>query len=244
MTTEPNSVTAVAEDTAYVSEAMGYLPSQFRPQAPVVVPAVVGPPSVPAYVASTTRPVWAALVGSYSLEIQACEVALWGILQETLLTAVGVGLDVIGRIVGLARNGLDDADYQAELLVQIIVLKSNGHPDDIVRVVRQFLNLAPGTTFTYTENADATTPLVATALVEVQAPAGATPMTDAQAETLIGFINAAAPVGPRVMLGHSTVNDSATMMWSPVAGPALPAGQGWGSAPSTVQGSWASVTDH
>jgi hypothetical protein len=240
VSTESNSVTSVAEDTSYVAEAFGYLPSQFTPQVPVVHA------GTPPYVTSTTRPVWAALVGSYALEVQAAEVALWGILAETLVTAVGVGLDVIGRIVGLARNGLDDTTYRAELYVQIIVLKSNAHPTDIERAARQFLAIAPGTSAAYTEWADAaqTVPLLAAANITVAAPAGATPLTAAQAALLDAFLQAAKAVGTRVMLIFSTVNDLNTFCFDDSTNPTQPASRGWGdSTNSAVGGAFASVLD-
>lgn len=233
---ESDTVTAVAQDTSYVSEALGYLPSEFRPQAPTLNLPSNDPP--PPYVTALTRPAMAAVVGSYALEVQACETALWGVLGETLLTAVGAGLDTIGRIVGLPRNGLPDATYRGELFVEIVVNKSNGHPDDIVRVTQQFLLLSgtPPLTFVYTENADATTPLVASASVYVSAPTGSTPLTSAQGAQLESFLRAAKSEGTRVTLLFSTANDLNTFTLDDATNPLPNANEGFGDSTNALTG--------
>ena len=53
--------------------------------------------------------------------------------QRTLYTAVGVQLDGIGQIVGLARTiGQSDTDYREDIIFQIEANKSSGTPEEVI----------------------------------------------------------------------------------------------------------------
>lgn len=61
---------------------------------------------------------------------------------QTLLTMLdieaseGVQLDVIGRLVGQPRNGVDDPTYRLYLSARVLANKSTGTVDDIFKVMR------------------------------------------------------------------------------------------------------------
>lgn len=80
------------------------------------------------------------LLGVYATQIQELETALLEVLTETRLeNAVGVQLDVIGRIVGVERGSLSDADYRSRLLVRIQVNRASGTIPEILAVVEGML---------------------------------------------------------------------------------------------------------
>ena len=57
--------------------------------------------------------------------------------ERSLDTSIGAQLDGIGRIVGLDRDGLDDVDYRATLIIQIQINKAGGEPESIITAIRQ-----------------------------------------------------------------------------------------------------------
>jgi len=82
------------------------------------------------------KPRFEALLSSYVKEVQKLEDATWTVILGRLLDdAVGVQLDALGRLVGRDRAGMDDDTYRLWLNVQIRINISEGHPDDIIRVV-------------------------------------------------------------------------------------------------------------
>ena len=225
---EPNSITAITEDTSYAADAQSELYTQFQ-----------------------GKPAFAVIVAGWTGESQTLEGVFWSLLTESLTgqfgtAAAGNSLDILGRVLGLQRGGLGDTTYRLALLCQILVLRSNGHPDDLIQLTRQFLPVAPGTTFTYTEWADPgdSVPLVAAANILVSALAGSTPLTTAQATLLATFLQAAAAVGVRVTLIFSTVNDLATFCFDDSTNPTQPASRGWGdSTNGSIGGAFASALD-
>ena len=66
--------------------------------------------------------------------------SLEGMLQQLLTersidTAVGAQLDVIGRIVGQRRNGLDDDTYRRHCRAKISVNRATGTFEDIYKII-------------------------------------------------------------------------------------------------------------
>lgn len=94
------------------------------------------------------------LVRSYADEVQALDAAATDLLALTSLdNAIGVQLDGIGQIVGLARAGLSDSQYRLLLRAQIRINTSGGTIEQLNEIAR----LASGTTattpvFTLTES--------------------------------------------------------------------------------------------
>jgi hypothetical protein len=62
-----------------------------------------------------------------------------------VLTAEGYQLDLIGEIIGLSRQGLDDVSYRQEILTKIVLNNSNGYLDDIL----SYLKLVSKTDLTF-----------------------------------------------------------------------------------------------
>jgi hypothetical protein len=72
-------------------------------------------------------------------EIQELEVATLSIAdQKNIQTAVGEWLDYIGKIVGQPREGRIDAEYRSALLLKIAANSSDGTPNTIIDITKQF----------------------------------------------------------------------------------------------------------
>lgn len=99
------------------------------------------------------KPRIAAIITALASQIQEIEAAAFQLLtQRSLFTAVGVQLDQIGNILGLARLGLSDNDYRAQLGGQILINTAQGDTERIIEIVRiltgssfvAFHDLTPG----------------------------------------------------------------------------------------------------
>lgn len=105
------------QNTQYSAAAIALLLQQFKDQ--ITVPA---------------------FVGVFGAEIQILENAIFSLLDGCTLADYPNGpgpwdmLDKIGAIVGLPRNGLDDASYVPALKIQIRVNRSNGLAEDIIQI--------------------------------------------------------------------------------------------------------------
>lgn len=78
-----------------------------------------------------------ALVTTFAERVQTLEGAIVALYESRpLATAVGDQLDQQGAIIGLARNGLDDATYRVLLYGQIALNNSNATVDAIVSLVK------------------------------------------------------------------------------------------------------------
>lgn len=76
--------------------------------------------------------------------LQELEDVFWAlIVNRRLATAVGVQLDVIGKIVDEPRGGLNDTDYRAVLRVKGRVLRSKGTADDLIEIAQLMLGVTP-----------------------------------------------------------------------------------------------------
>jgi hypothetical protein len=62
--------------------------------------------------------------------------------QCNLGTAQGAQLDLLGVILGLARNGLDDAGYQVMLFLQAAINQISGTPESIIDAMTTILGLS------------------------------------------------------------------------------------------------------
>jgi hypothetical protein len=83
-----------------------------------------------------SKPDLASVISIFSDKIQELEEVFFQLLNERALdVAVGQQLDNIGKIVGLDRNGLDDAKYRSRLAGHIKFLISSGTPENVLAVV-------------------------------------------------------------------------------------------------------------
>jgi hypothetical protein len=88
------------------------------------------------------KPNLAAILASYTDQLQLLENALWDIITARLVDyAEGAQLDAIGRIVGEIRQGQNDAQYRARLRVRIRINQSFGTAEDVI-IVLQMLDAA------------------------------------------------------------------------------------------------------
>lgn len=81
-----------------------------------------------------------ALVAVFAQGVQAIEDALVGVRQDQLAQGGplgGAALDVLGRLVGLSRDGLDDATYYVLLLGKIAENTSDGATSAVLAVAQQ-----------------------------------------------------------------------------------------------------------
>lgn len=76
------------------------------------------------------------LLGAFLKQVQDLEVAAFQVLLNTVLTtSVGEQLDVIGRIIGEARQGRNDADYKIALAARILLNIGSGTIEDVLGIV-------------------------------------------------------------------------------------------------------------
>lgn len=78
------------------------------------------------------------LVKSFALSIQNIEDTLEKLRSERNLdTAIGVQLDGLGQILGLARNdGESDEDYRERLKFQIFINRGTGTPEEVIAILK------------------------------------------------------------------------------------------------------------
>lgn len=86
------------------------------------------------------RPKVNALLGNYVAELQALEGAFYDIYASRNVNAAeGDQLDILGTIVGLARNGRTDVEYRVAIKSQVAINISSGTPDEIMDIMRAVL---------------------------------------------------------------------------------------------------------
>lgn len=80
------------------------------------------------------------------------ETALLALLtQRSVDTAIGAQLDVLGKIVGEVRNGLDDDDYRRYVRARVLANRSQGVSEDLIKIAVFILGVTtPGTIFIHT----------------------------------------------------------------------------------------------
>lgn len=86
------------------------------------------------------RPRTSALLESWLGEVQSAEDALWQLLIErSVTTAVGAQLDVLGAIVGQAREGRADEPYRVWISARNMVSRSSGTTAELLALARKLL---------------------------------------------------------------------------------------------------------
>lgn len=84
-----------------------------------------------------TKPAFVAWLRCYAEEAQDLEEALWDVMIRRFPDyASGATLDMLGRIVGVGRDGRGDARYRARIKAQIRINQSFGRASDVVDVLR------------------------------------------------------------------------------------------------------------
>jgi hypothetical protein len=94
------------------------------------------------------KPRLLALLLSFVNRCQELENAAWDVIIKRMIdNAHDAQLDTIGKIVGQLRGAQADDIYRIYITARIRINRSQGHPDDVIDVLR----LVDAATFTYTE---------------------------------------------------------------------------------------------
>ena len=109
-------------------------------------------------------------------------------------TAQGAQLDALGKLVGQARAGLDDATYAQYISARVATDRSNGLVSDLITIISLILNDSSAT-ITITQEGTAT----ARVLI------GGIAVTDALAAIIFSFIEEGKSAGVRILLGWGDV---------------------------------------
>ena len=169
------------------------------------------------------KPRFAALITSYTNQIQQIEDAAWDVL---LLRAIdnpntaGAQLDVIGRIVGQARQGMSDVDYRVFLSARVRVNKSSGKAEELIEITSLLVSgkLLIRETYPKSFEIEATEQVTVNARVVAQS-----------------FLERAKPRGTRLQFIASPASKATTFTWGD-AGGATTDGLGFGDAAGAAVG--------
>lgn len=83
-----------------------------------------------------TSPRLNALLSLFAERDQLVDDQFWELYTERWVdTATGVQLDALGGIVGQEREGRDDATFRLWISARVVANRSNGHPDDTLRIL-------------------------------------------------------------------------------------------------------------
>lgn len=142
--------------------------------------------------------------------VTALEDALQQLKSERFVdTAVGAQLDIIGKLAGQLRLGLDDDTYRRYIRARIAANNSDGTVEDILTVADLIVyNTAA---YLHAENQP-----IATVVLKVENAA----VTEALANILIAFLKDSVSGGVRVILEYSSATPGNTFKWDT-------AGRGW-----------------
>ncbi len=133
-----------------------------------------------------------ALVTTLAKRVQVLEEAILEVFEaQPLATAVGAQLDNAGGIIGLARNGLDDATYRVLLYGTIALNNSDATTDAFISLVK--LVFQTDTVFLQTPNTPGHNRRVAPAQLSVQVTDPKTSL--ALKATLLRILQKAVPAG-------------------------------------------------
>lgn len=147
---------------------------------------------------------------------QDAENCVWEIINNRDVdSAIGVQLDILGKIVGRGRGNLTDDDYRTIIKCQILINRSSGTPVDIGKVA--ILSLPPGFDWTYEEGYPA---VIVITLVDTW-----TGTADAL-NTVFQNLQQTRSGGVLLFLIYHTIPAANTFTFSPLSAP----------VPSTTQG--------
>jgi len=110
---------------------------------------------IPEYQDTPRWQAWIAATLARIQEIEAAAFDVWA-LAISLTDSVGSQLDLIGEIVREDRDGRTDAVYRLALRVRVLINKSQGRIEDLIRIVRLFedMDAEAGSYVRIRENSD------------------------------------------------------------------------------------------
>lgn len=134
------------------------------------------------------------LIRAFTYPAQELEQALWAVLtQRSIKNAIGAQLDVIGGIVGQARNGMNDDDYRRYISARVAAERSQGTLEDLYGIATLIVN---DTTITFEGRKEPPATLRFTVKGGI---------TDQLAAVLYVFLHIAVGAGIRLVLEWSNV---------------------------------------
>lgn len=152
------------------------------------------------------------LVATLATPFQSLENALMQLLTERSIdTAVGAQLDIIGKIVGQARGGLDDDTYRRYCRARVATNKATGIINELITVTE--LIVYDDDAYYEIDNQGA-----ACVVLRIQNHA----ITEDLADIVIGFLRQTVSAGVRVILEYSAETPGTTFKWDTP-------GRGWDS---------------
>jgi len=179
------AITSTLPPRDYVARALSRLPSMYRS-------------TDPAHLTNTEKAITALLAPANDLAAAMLAV----LTQRNVDTAVGVQLDVIGVIVGRARDGVsDDEIYRRYVRAQISANKSNGSVNDVQKVARLVIGDAGTITTVITG--------VAASVLRVDGIA----LSDAVAAVLVELVLRATSDGVRRIVEWTGQDPARTLYW-------------------------------
>lgn len=112
-------------------------------------------------------------------------------------TAIGVQLDVLGKLVGQARNGLSDDDYRRYIRARIATNRATGKHEELIRIVSLIVS-DDTAILKLTREGTATARLVVEEIA----------ITETIADAIFAFLSAAIAAGVRIVItwGESPFN--------------------------------------
>jgi hypothetical protein len=129
-----------------------------------------------------------------------------------IATGQGFILDYIGKIVGWPRAGASDTVYRQYLFAKILVNKSTGKREDLIKIARAILGVSAGNVWIRTRRN-------ASFIMEIQN----VPVSDVTASVLQRMLVAAVGIGVRIVIVFSYVPLASTFRLD--VGPGLDNGQ-------------------
>ncbi len=86
-----------------------------------------------------------AWIGALVQELADLEAAIFDVLDGTLTvgSTTGANQDVLGRLVGVEREGRSDADYDLRIAAQILLNISSGTIEQVIAIVEAMIGTTP-----------------------------------------------------------------------------------------------------
>lgn len=170
------------------------------------------------------KPSMASILSAFSTRAQDLETALFELLEERWIdSAVGAQLDILGRLVGVDRESLDDTAFRSAILVRIAINRSSGTAPDVFGILE---TTDPTNVFRYLRSATTTGRPYADFVVEAIYPA-TVPATN---ETLVAVVREAKAAGVNAQMHYLVVSSTLTFQCSSAGAIEVDASQGFADA--------------
>lgn len=166
-----------------------------------------------------------ALLSSYVAELDELEAALWQLNEDRWIdTAEGEQLDGLGRIVKAIRAGATDDQFRLRLRARILLNRSSGTPNEILKILR--LMVKSTTTLLYTAKYPAS----------FLVTAGIDTLDDFEVTELSSTIGEATSAGVNSQLVYQTVSDATSFTFASGSSAESDSARGWGDSSNSATG--------